>query len=423
MYKDINNIHGNTSLGLRKISMLVLAILPLLTWYALPLPTGLGTTIVLFLSIYTIMNKNFKINVVPNSFWIVFTYVCIMWVYHNNFAIWTILPPGGWVFFAFFLALIWGILSFDLNLLKKYMFRVVIISAFLFWVQFILKLVYGHNIICLVPNLTGSLNYEDMSYMELVGKQLSEDRPCSIFMEPSHMAYYYISYLAVAWFGDNFKEKWFNKESFFIMLTVIALKSGSGVVGLAILFLIKFFKFYGNSNFRRKLKIVIFIIPVAAISLYCFSQSKFGSEIFSRSEEFSTEGTSGYARIISGYIMFEQLGSKQKLIGIGDPREVFVSVRIDGTEHLYANCLQMVLLSLGYIGVMIYLYFYYRIFRKVNLTSRICLIVLMLLSLIDSCYLNSYMMLLTIIPCADYYHKKQTEKINESSIYHHPVLR
>ena len=396
-------MHNPVSKNLRKLSMATLALLPLLAWYALPLPTSLGTTVMLLLSLYTIVKNNFKINVFPKTFWLVFGYVCVMWIYHNGFATWTIFPPGGWVFFTFFLALIWGTLTFDLQFLKKYMLWIILFSAALFWIQFFLKLVYGHNEISFVPNLTGSFTYEGMSYSQLVAKQLSEDRPCSIFMEPSHMAYYYIAYLSFIWFKE-YSNKWFSKKIVLIVLTLVALKSGSGMIGLTILCSVKFYRYYVTANLKQKIYIAIIILPIISGLVYLYSQSSSGKEIFSRSAEFSTEGSSGYARVISGFVMFDQLDFKQKLIGIGDPKDKFASLRvIDGSEHLYANGFQIILLSLGYIGALLYLHFYANMFCKVNQISRISILVLFVMSLLESNYLNSYMILFTIIPCADYY--------------------
>ena len=189
------NIQSNCKPWLRKVSMMILALLPILAWYEIPFPVGLGYTLILFLSAYIIVRNNFKINVIPIIFWLLFVYICLIWIYHHHFELWTLIPPGGWLFFLFFLALIGGILSFDLQLLKRYMRWVVLISAALFWVQFSLKLATGSHVFCFVPNLTGGFTYEGMSYAELVAHQMSGSRPCSIFLEPSYMAYYYVSYL------------------------------------------------------------------------------------------------------------------------------------------------------------------------------------------------------------------------------------
>ncbi|KAA5242161.1 hypothetical protein F2Z21_04990, partial [Bacteroides finegoldii] len=140
------NIQSNCKSWLRKASMMILALLPILAWYKIPFPVGLGYTLILFLSTYIIVRNNFKINVVPIIFWLLFVYICLIWIYHHHFELWTLIPPGGWLFFLFFLALIGGVLSFDFQLLKRYMRWVVLISAALFWVQFSLKLATGSHV-------------------------------------------------------------------------------------------------------------------------------------------------------------------------------------------------------------------------------------------------------------------------------------
>lgn len=96
-------------------------------------------------------------------------------------------------FFLFFLALVWGVLNFDMQLLMKYMRWIVLISAALFWIQFILKVTVGSQMFCFVPNLTGSFTYEGMSYSELAAHQLNDvSRPCSIFL--SHLIWLIITY-------------------------------------------------------------------------------------------------------------------------------------------------------------------------------------------------------------------------------------
>ena len=144
--------------------MALLALLPLLAWYKIPFPVGLGYALLLFLSAYTIIRRGFRINVLPSKFWIIFVYICFMWMYSHNFGFWTVLPPGGWNFFIFFLALLWGIMCFDLVLLKKYMRLVVLISGVLFWIQFVFMITTGSPQFCFVPNLTGAFIYENYIY-------------------------------------------------------------------------------------------------------------------------------------------------------------------------------------------------------------------------------------------------------------------
>ena len=88
------NIQSNCKPWLRKVSMMILALLPILAWYKIPFPVGLGYTLILFLSTYIIVRNNFKIKVVPIIFWLLFVYICLIWIYHHHFELWTLIPPG-----------------------------------------------------------------------------------------------------------------------------------------------------------------------------------------------------------------------------------------------------------------------------------------------------------------------------------------
>lgn len=382
--------------------MALLALLPLLAWYRIPFPVGLGYAILLFLSAYTIIRRGFRVNVLPASFWIVFVYICFMWMYNHNFGFWTLLPPGGWNFFIFFLALLWGIMCFDLVLLKKYMRLVVLISGVLFWIQLIVLVATGSPHICFVPNLTGAFTYEDLSYSDIVARHMT-GLPCSIFLEKSYLAYYFLTYLALIWYGTDKKDKIFSREVIFVTATLIGSRSGTALVGFSVLLAIKFFSMYWSANIRHRILLIILIVPLVFGSLFIYLKTEVGQQMISRSAEFSTEDSSGYTRVVGGYLMFDQLSTEEKFIGISDARERFGIESSDGGIRFFANGVQTILLNLGYIGALLYFLFYGNIYRKVKLTSKMCIITLLIMSLLESNYLNPYMILLTIVPCAELY--------------------
>lgn len=392
-----------------KISMAVLATLPLLAWYKIPFPVGLGYALMLLLSSFVIIRNRFRINVVPLTFWIVFVYVCFMWMYNYQFEIWTLLPPGGWNFFIFFLALIWGIITIDLELLKKYMRWVVIISGILFWIQIVYVVTTGSPKYCFVPNLTGEFIYEGFTYADIVDKHINGGTPCSIFLEKSYLAYYFLTYLALIWYDTKDKSLMFTKEVLFVIVTLIASRSGTAIVGFSVLFAVKMFTIFWSANIKRRMLLIFLTVPMIAGVIYFYVDSEIGQQMILRTGELSNENTSGFSRVVGGYLMFDQLNPTEKIIGISDVRNRFGIVHMDGSVTFYVNGVQMILLTLGYIGALLYLFFYVNLFRKVNMTSKMTLIVLMIMSLLEYNYLNPYMMLLTIIPCADYYRKQKSK--------------
>lgn len=400
-------LEKNKSPFISKLSMVILATLPLLAWYKIPFPVGLGYALVLLLGTIVIIKKRFRINVVPLKFWVVFAYVCLMWMYNYDFSFWTLFPPGGWIFFIFTLALIWGVVAFNLNLLKKYMRWIVIISGVLFWIQLILLETTGSPHFCFVPNLTGAFNYEDFTYADIVKRHLSGQLPSSIFLEKSYLAYYFLTYLALIWFETKEKRKMFSKEIIFVIATLIASRSGTALIGFSILLSIKVFSMFWTANIGRRILLIALLIPMIAGSIYLYVDTEMGQEMLNRTGELSSEGTSGYTRVVGGYMMFDQLSPEEKIFGIPDARERFGFIASKGTYVFYVNGIQSILLNLGYIGALVYLLFYVNLFRKVSITSKMSIIVLLIMSLLEANYLNPYMMLLTIIPCAEIYLKRR----------------
>lgn len=392
---------------INKLSMAVLATLPLLAWYKIPFPVGLGYALVLLIGIIVIVKNRFKINIVPITFWIVFVYVCFMWMYNHDFSSWTLFPPGGWVFFIFVLALIWGVITFDINLFKKYMRWIVIISGVLFWIQFVMFVTTGSSHFCFVPNLTGAFTYEDFSYADIVDKHINGGMPCSIFLEKSYLAYYFLTYLALVWFETKEKGLILSKEIIFVIATLIASRSGTALIGFSILLSVKAFYMFWTANIGRRILLIVLLIPMIIGAVYYYVDSEMGQQMLNRTGELSTEGTSGYTRVVGGYMMLEQLSPEEKIVGIPDARERFGFISSRGTLVFFANGIQTILLNLGYIGAIVYLLFYVNLFRKVDITSRMSIIVLLIMSLLESNYLNPYMMLLTIIPCAYYYNQRK----------------
>jgi hypothetical protein len=157
--------------------------------------------------------------------------------------------------------------------------------------------------------------------------------------------------------------------------------------------------------------LIIFIIPLVIVAIYIYINTAMGQQMLSRSAEFNTENTSGYTRVVGGYLMFDQLSTEQQFFGIYDARERFGIERADGSIDFYVNGIQTILLNLGYMGALLYFLFYANVFRKVNITSRMSIVVLLIMSLLESNYLNPYMMILTIIPCTEYYKIKTNKQV------------
>lgn len=398
--------YNSTDRWLRRIAMMIFAWGPILTWYKISFPVGLGSALILFISVYAIVRNGFKINVFPEFFWILFAYISIIWCSSHDYQLWTLLPPGGWIFFIYFIGIIGGVLLFDIELCRKYMRWIVWISLPLFYVQLFFLFTTGSQQICFVPPLTNQLIYEGLSLTELASRHLSSDHPCSIFLEKSYMAYYYVVYLCLLMFGNKSKEKKNNKEILLICITLVLLRSGSGLVGLLVLAISKAFSILSEAGSVKRFVLLFCAIPVLFGSFYTFSNMEVGQEIMARQDELTTESTSGYSRVVRGYVIYDMLDPVEKAIGKADARSEYGITRTNGQEVFYINGVQTILIYLGYLGAALYFLFYASLFRQVGVQSKMCIITLLTMGLLESNYLNLYMILLTLIPCADFFYRK-----------------
>ena len=385
---------------LRNIGMLLLALDPLLNWYAIPSPLGLGPTLILGFSAIVLLMGQVKVRALPSMYYLVAGYICVLWCLNHGMQLWTLLPPGGVLFFCYSLFLYAITSLFDLNALRRYMSWVVYISIPLFLIQYVLLHTTGEHI-CFVPNLTGQFTYEGWTYADLVSAHKYSSNPCSIFIEKSYMAYYLVTYLCIRFFASDTREKWLSPTNIVIMVTLLLLNSGSGIVGLAVLLGTKLYALYVTGNATRKVLVVFLMVPLISGTLYIFSRSEAGAALTERSTELSTEGTSGYARVMAGYAIYGSQDTYGKMFG--SSREEAINNSEDSyntRDRFYANGVQMILITLGAVGAIFWLLFYVSVFRRGDQLVRMSIIILLVLSLLEADYLNPYHLMLTVIPCA-----------------------
>lgn len=400
---------------LRKLTMLVLSLSPLLMWYSINLPISLGVLLVLIMSAIAFVVAPFRFNVLPFSFYIVFLYVSIIWVVQNGLSFSTIIPPGGNLFSIFVISLIGGILFFDYKALKKCMKWVVWTSVACFWIQYIVLQLLGISI-CLVPNLTGQFIYNGYSYADVLAFHTASKYPCAFFLEKSYMGYYIVAYLSLLFFESPKKNNFFSFEAVIIMITLLFLRSGSGLLGIAVVATVKVFMLYRNWNEGKRIIMILLVVPMLISVFFIFRKSEIGLEMLNRQNELSTEGTSGYARIAMGYVIYGGLPQTNKLIGIkGDNLISNDDSNYNLNNRLYLNGVQMILVTLGLIGLLLYVLFYGTIYRKGNSLVRMSIITLLFMSLLEANYLNMYMVLMTVIPCGLVYSNQKHKSLSSWS--------
>ena len=387
--------------SLSNIAMLLLALLPMLHWYDIGLPIGLGEFLLTLLMILAIGLGQFKLSAYPKIFYVVWIYVAINWYCYDFYPDWKGILPGGVVFFIFAINVGVGIILFNMDVLRKYMRWIVIVAIVIFWFQFAM-LHLGGTGHCFVPNLTGHFLYEDLTYPELVAKQLRSARPCAFFIEKSYMAYYMVIYLCIEFFHGNTKDILFSKLAIAIIVTLIMLQSGSGMVGMALLIVAKVLTFYWNKKTVRYLALLL-AIPVLLFFFKLYVSTDIGFAMLDRQTELSTEGTSGYTRIVEGYLYYSSLNDVQKLFGTSYADLNNLTYLSYSNRNFSLNGIQYPLIQLGIVGLILWLLFYIYVFRKTSICGKMCVLVYIVLSALEVTYLGSYMVMLTIIPCSVLY--------------------
>lgn len=401
MQREYRTSKSNNTLS--RIAMAVFALLPMLHWYDVGLPIGLGDVLIGIVSIITIVSGKFNIKAYPHAFFIVWIYIVINWYYYNAYPDLKGILPGGMVFFLFALNVGSGIVLFDIKYLSLYMRWITVVAICIFLYQFFELNLFG-NRYCFVPNFTGHFLYQDLSYDQLQSIHLSSDYPCAFFLEKSYMAYYLVIYLCIELFYIQNKNILFSPIAICIIFTLLILKSGSGLLGMIIPVGAKLLSFYRDKSFSRYFLLII-SIPVIVLFVYIYISTELGNSMLSRQDEIYTEGTSGFQRVVYGYSFFDNLSLKNKLFGtpISEINDLIYLSYYDTRFAL--NGIQTPLMQLGIIGLLLWLIFYINIYVKTSILGRVCILVLLLMSLIEVTYLGAYMTLLTVIPCSIVYKK------------------
>lgn len=391
--------------GLCKVAMLFLALLPLLHWYDIGAPVGLGEAIMLIFTIIAFVRSKFNVRLFPKSFYILWAYIAFNWYYNNEINFGLTLLPGGATFFFFAVICLGSIAFFNLDELYKYMRCVVMLSIPIFIFQYIMLHTMGNHY-CFVPNITGRFTYEGLLYSELVHLHHTTMSPCAFFIEKSYMAYYLVIFLCLELFYGKSRELLFSKFSLLIIFTLLILRSGSGLIGMIIPIIAKCISYYWNrSNLRY---IMIVLAPLfLAFAVYLYIGTEIGATMLERQSELTEEGTSGFTRVMHGYMYFDNLDITEKIFGTSI-KNLNELIYLSYAEKRFAlNGIQFPLIQLGVVGLVLWIAFYINAILKTPIIAKLSVLTLFVLSSIEVTYLGPYMVMLTVIPCSYYLRPNQ----------------
>lgn len=400
--------------NIRRAAMLLLALFPILQYYALPvsLPFSIGEVLLLLFSVYVLFR--FNTNQVwhfPKHYVTYWAYCAIIIFITNGFKVSYLLPGGlGMCLFSLWFAAFAFVFDED-QLLKFFRYMFIPLAAF-FVIQEISFRATGTRITWHLPIASETAYYGGLTFDQLEAGQSISERSCSLFMETSYFAEFLLMHLCLEFFGNQGRDKLYNYYSIAIILVLLFARSGSGMLGLAFLGIVKMISYQRQSNNRRSWLILLVTIPVLLFAATKYVQSEIGSSVMDRHKEITNQSGSAYDRIFRGFEIYEAMPTINKIIGI-DVDVLRQSDSYNGVETLkegmLLNGFQYALVTKGFIGLAILLAFFVAIFKNSNILTKSALGLLLVLSLFESVYFSHHMLILTLIAL----NAKRTQDISD----------
>lgn len=393
---------------LTKLAMFILALSPILSIYKLIGPFSFSSflAILIFITAFQFKRKQLALTL---PFFILWGYVSINFLMCTATISLSSILPGGFNFFFFAVSVLAYGAFFDFDLLKRYTRYIFLIASVLFLIQFFLQIGTGTRVSFFI-HLSDRLNYGDLTYHQIVQSQLSGERFCSIFLEPAYFAEYGILTLVLELFLDESKDKIVTPLALFYGTIIIMSRSGVGLISLVVLMVLKLIQF-GILNKKKNYFVYTFLLlPFLYYGVNYYLQSELGSAMMERSSEITdSEQSSGFSRVLQASLVYDNLELSDKVFGLG---EVFVSDLHD--KGVFFNGVFSILTSLGAVGFLLYLWFFYSGAKKYPPVLCLC-ITFLVISAMEWTYLKPIM----IITAASVLHysrnKIKIRKKNENS--------
>ena len=363
---------SSKSVNLHRISicsMVCLALYPVLYSYMNSFSMNYGEVFfIALLPMILLMAKTYKIIRLPSSYYLFWFYVALLLIIDSGEFKITYLIPGGIAFTLFSLLL--GVTSKFLDVKHLYnIMKCIFIAASIVFILQSLGLMPSEYSICFILPISDHLAYSNVDYDALMALREHGTRPASIFLEPAYFAIYSCIFLILELFYKAGENRLFTKFSLLIILQLLFLRSGCALLGLGTVLLVKSIFYLKYS--KRSIGYFVLAIPFFLIAIYYYFSSEIGSELLERTQEFSTEGSSGYQRVFQGYFIYDYLPSFNKIFGISTTKLSnmyipFLSVRSDGEVSMFTNGFFTLLIRTGIVGFLLFVYTYIRIYKSTN---------------------------------------------------------
>ena len=176
-------------------------------------------------------------------------------------------------------------------------------------------------------------------------------RPSAFFTEPSHLAQYL---LPVALYHLQKRNIW---QSIVLVLGILASGSTNGLVGLVLILLLSFF-LNGKQTWRN---VLLFVTLIALFAWLYTSESSFLDAGLEKLE--NTDDSN--IRLLGSTIIFKEFDLTDWLLGLGHGNRTSFLVShglLQGGEYMYANTYFGILSSFGIIGMIVFIWFVFKLY-------------------------------------------------------------
>jgi len=386
---------------LQKLSMIFLALFPILNGYQFFLFLTIGSLPILaLLGLKFIKNPNLKIVYFPKRYLILWFYLVISYFLSSlGYLEMGIFVPGGLAFCLFSVLLGFLTLVFDYNYFKKIYRLVFIICAGILIVQEFFSFSMGIKLPMVLP--FGETTY-GISVKEIIAVHMVSPRSSSIFFEPAHMAMYALPLLTMELFDKNGSHKLFNLFSLIIIASLLLLRSGNGMLGITVLLTIKVISYIRNGRNFKSLFLLLLIIPIALYAWNSYTETEVGSAVLERTQELTLDKDAhSFTRIGRGYFVYGEMPFFNQIFGMSGEnliqREIIRLEGMGSAQALYFNGVQSILIFTGILGLFMWLLFFTSIYRSGTTLCKVSLIMFLAISLISSTYLSPIMIIVILL--------------------------
>lgn len=383
------------------LAMISLALYPLLCYYVGPANISYGQILMmLFVALSIVKHSNNRFDY-PKGYFIFWGYIAVITFLMSMRPIDII--PGGVNFFVWSLILGASSRLYNEAYLRKAMQFVLLASSVVLIYQIFIYETTGVKICAVLP-LSSQLSYAGLTYQDMVLHQTSSlgNRFSSFFMEPSYFAQYCLCFLVIEMFCCHNRGKLLSKMTIISVLVLLIIRSGVGLIGLVILGLAKIWRLKTTMKKSQFLMMLFFLAVIGFFAINNFLSSDYGSSLMERSAEFESDDSSAYYRIVRGFLVFIDLPLLNKIIGMSSAdllsfNSIALSSMASSGSILYFNGFQTLLIRNGIIGLLLLSCILINSARKGDSLTRMCLFLLLLISLMEQIYLMAPMLLLMVV--------------------------